>query len=58
MIIDGSLDWMIGFTDTLHIEFGTIGNYSAIADLHTFQFNVTHALGFSVFTSRIPVTNL
>jgi hypothetical protein len=29
---------------------------SAIADLHTLQFTVTHALGFSVFTSRILAT--
>jgi hypothetical protein len=27
--------------------------YSAIADLHTLQFIVTHAVGFSVFTSHI-----
>jgi hypothetical protein len=27
--------------------------YSAIADLHAFQFTVAHALGFSVFTSRL-----
>jgi hypothetical protein len=32
--------------------------YSAIADLHTIQFIVTHALGFSVFTSRILATDL
>jgi hypothetical protein len=32
--------------------------YSTIADLHTLQFIVTHALGFSVFTSRILATNL
>jgi hypothetical protein len=32
--------------------------YSAIAILHTFQFTVTHALGFSVFTSRILATDL
>jgi hypothetical protein len=32
--------------------------YSAIADLHTLQFTVTHALGFSVFTSRILATDL
>jgi hypothetical protein len=31
--------------------------YSAIADLHTLQFAVTHALGFSVFTSRILATD-
>jgi hypothetical protein len=32
--------------------------YSAIAILHIFQFLVTHALGFSVFTSRILATEL
>jgi hypothetical protein len=32
--------------------------YSAIAALHTLQFTVTHALGFSVFTSRILATDL
>jgi hypothetical protein len=32
--------------------------YSAIAILHTSQFTVTHALGFSVFTSRILATDL
>jgi hypothetical protein len=32
--------------------------YSAIADLHTLQFTATHALGFSVFTSRILATDL
>jgi hypothetical protein len=31
--------------------------YSAIADLHTLQFTVTHALEFSVFTSRILATD-
>jgi hypothetical protein len=31
--------------------------YRGIADLHTLQFTVTHALGFSVFTSRILVTD-
>jgi hypothetical protein len=31
--------------------------YSAIADLHIFQFTVSHALGFSVFTSRLRVTD-
>jgi hypothetical protein len=30
---------------------------SPIADLHTLQFIVTHALGFSVFTSRILATD-
>jgi hypothetical protein len=32
--------------------------HSAIADLHNLQFTVTHALGFSVFTSGILVTEL
>jgi hypothetical protein len=32
--------------------------YSAIAILHTFQFTVTHALGFSVLTSRVLATEL
>jgi hypothetical protein len=31
--------------------------YSAVAILHPFQFTVTHALGFSVFTSRILATD-
>jgi hypothetical protein len=49
---------MIGFIDTLFSQFGTTGNYSAIADLQTLQFTGTHALGFSVFTSRILETDL
>jgi hypothetical protein len=32
--------------------------YSAIADLHNFQFTVAHALGFSVSTSRLLATDL
>jgi hypothetical protein len=32
--------------------------YSAIAILHTSQFTVAHALGFSVFTCRILATDL
>jgi hypothetical protein len=44
---------MIGFIDAFYTPFGTTGNYSAIFDIDTFQFTVTHALGFSVFTSRI-----
>jgi hypothetical protein len=31
--------------------------YNAIADLHILQFTVTHAQGFSVFTSRILATD-
>jgi hypothetical protein len=49
---------MIGVIDTLYTQLGTTGNYSAIADLHTLQFTVTHALGFSAFTSRILVADL
>jgi hypothetical protein len=52
------LDWMIGFIDTLYTPLGTTDNYSAIADLHTLQFTVTHALVFSVFTSRIAGAEL
>jgi hypothetical protein len=37
---DGVLGSMIGFIDTLYTLFGTTGNYSAIADLHTSQFTV------------------
>jgi hypothetical protein len=32
--------------------------YSAIADLHTLQFTVAHALGFSFSTSRLLATDL
>jgi hypothetical protein len=36
----------------------TYKEYSAIADLYNLQFNVKHALGFSVFISRTLVTEL
>jgi hypothetical protein len=50
---------MIGFiAPYIFAQLGTTGNYSAIAILHTLQFTVTHALGFSVFTSRILATDL
>jgi hypothetical protein len=39
---------------TLYIHtFRDYRHYSAIAILHTFRFIVAHALGFSVFSSRI-----
>jgi hypothetical protein len=38
--------------------FRTTGNYSAITVLHNLQFTVLHALGFSVFSSRILATDL
>jgi hypothetical protein len=56
---------MIGFTDpSLKLHLVTINTthtykqYSAITDLHTFQFTAAHALGFSVSTSRILATDL
>jgi hypothetical protein len=51
------LDWMIEFIDTSFTQLGTTGIYSAIADLHTLQFTVTHVLEFSAFTSRILATD-
>jgi hypothetical protein len=51
------VDLMIEFIDTLYIQLGTTSNYRAIADPHTLQFTVTHALGFSDFTSRILATD-
>jgi hypothetical protein len=49
---------MIGFIHTFYTQLGTTGNYSAIIHLRNLQFTVTHALGFSVFTSRILATDL
>jgi hypothetical protein len=49
---------MIGFISTSVIISLNYDQYSAIADLHTFQSAVAHALGFSVFTSRFVVTDL
>jgi hypothetical protein len=57
-LIDGVLDWMIGFVDFLYTPLGTTRNYSTIADLYTLQFTVTHTLVFSVFSSRILATDL
>jgi hypothetical protein len=39
-------------------QIGTTGNYSPVAILHTFQFNVAHALGFSLSTSPLLVKDL
>jgi hypothetical protein len=50
-------DWIYWHLIHLH-SFGTRGNYSAVTVLHTLQFTVAHALGFSVFTSRILATDL
>jgi hypothetical protein len=52
---------MIGFISTLvtvslsHIY---CRQYSVNADLHTLQFTVAHALGFSASTSRLLATDL
>jgi hypothetical protein len=53
------LKWMIGFTDTFYTHTTRdYRHYRTIAILHTLQFTVTHALGLSVFTSRILATDL
>jgi hypothetical protein len=52
---------MILFIDTLYSYIHKVWDYrwhSAIAILHTFQFMVTHVVGFSVFTCRILATDL
>jgi hypothetical protein len=50
---------MIRLIDTLYNHTTRIyKQYSAIADIHTFQFTVAHALQFSVFTSPILATDL
>jgi hypothetical protein len=49
---------MIGFISTSVISSLNYHQYSAIADLHNFQFTVAHALGFSVFTSRFLATDI
>jgi hypothetical protein len=48
-------DWL--YWRLIHSQLGTTGNYSAIPDLHTLQFTVTHSRGFSDFTSRILTTD-
>jgi hypothetical protein len=50
---------MIGFINTLYIHTTRdYRQYSAITILHTLQYTVTHALGFSVFTSHLMATDL
>jgi hypothetical protein len=50
---------MIGFINTYTFTyFETTSNYSDIALLHTLQFTVASAPGFSVFTSRNMTTDL
>jgi hypothetical protein len=57
-IIRRVLDWMIEFIAPYTFTTRDYRQYSAVASLHTFQFTVTHALGFSVLTSRILATDL
>jgi hypothetical protein len=49
---------MIGFISTSLKSSLNHTYYGAIADLHSLQFTVAHALGFSVFTSRLLATDL
>jgi hypothetical protein len=49
---------MIGFIGTLITSSLNHTYYSAITDLHTFQFTIAHALGFPVFTSRLLAMDL
>jgi hypothetical protein len=58
MTVIGVLDWMIGFIDTSYTPLRSTVNHSAIADVQTLQFSVTHTLVFSVFARRILATDL
>jgi hypothetical protein len=49
---------MIGFIAPCIFTTRDYRQYSALAILHTLQFTVAHALGFSVFTSRNLATDL
>jgi hypothetical protein len=49
---------MIEFIRTSFTISLNYNQYSAIADLHSLQFTVEHALGFSVSTSRLLATDL
>jgi hypothetical protein len=42
---------------TPYAQYWDYKQHNAIADVHTLQFTVTHALGFSVFISRILTTD-
>jgi hypothetical protein len=49
---------MIGFIRTSVISSLNYNQNSAIADLHNLEFIVAHALGYSVFTSRLLAADL
>jgi hypothetical protein len=53
------MDWVIGFiVPYTFAQLGDCRHYSAVPILHTFQFTVTRALVFSVFTSHMLATDL
>jgi hypothetical protein len=49
---------MVGFICTSIISYLNYTYYNAIADFHNLHFTVAHALGSSVFTSRLLATDL
>jgi hypothetical protein len=49
---------MVGYIGTSVTVSVNYNQYSALADLRTFQSTVAHALGFSVSTSRFLATDL
>jgi hypothetical protein len=49
---------MIGSVSTSVTISLNYNQYRAIADLHTFQLTVAHALGFAVFIGRLLATDL
>jgi hypothetical protein len=54
MVIDPMIDFLT-LLCTISLNYKP---YSAIADLHNLQFTAVHAVGFSVSTSRLLVTDL
>jgi hypothetical protein len=55
---DFDLTWWFYLLHLIHTQLGPTGNTALRWSTYTFQFIVTHALGFSVFTSRILATDL
>jgi hypothetical protein len=49
---------MVGFISTSVTIYLNYNRYSAIIDLHTFQFTTAHTPGFSVSTSRLLAEEL
>jgi hypothetical protein len=48
--------FVIGFINNLQVV--TTNNYYTITDFRTFQSTVVHALGYSVFTTRLLAPDL